>query len=117
MKNLAAVPMSAGSTAQAACGHGPGTLCSVCPSACSGTFSASTLDLHGSGISGTLPPELGAVLGLQELDLHDNSISGTIPPQLGYLSTLTSLQLQGNPVWYERSRSPQAAASKKLRLL
>ena len=34
----------------------------------------------GNGLIGSIPPELGSLVNLQDLDLSDNQLSGSIPP-------------------------------------
>ena len=50
----------------------------------------------GLGLSGEIPPELGALSHLRILDLSWNQLTGEIPAQLGNLSHLESLNLFGN---------------------
>ena len=50
----------------------------------------------GLGLSGEIPPELGALSRLRILDLSRNQLTGEIPAQLGNLSHLESLNLFGN---------------------
>lgn len=47
-------------------------------------------------LGGTLPPDLGNLVNIQNLDLSDNHISGPIPVELGDLSNLEDLYLDGN---------------------
>ena len=54
------------------------------------------LNLSGYGLSGTIPPGLGGLTGLEYLDLGRNGLSGKIPGELGGLTNLQSLWLQGN---------------------
>ena len=54
------------------------------------------LDLTGLGLSGRLPPALGALDGLVSLRLGDNRLNGSIPPELGKLAHLRELQLANN---------------------
>ena len=49
-----------------------------------------------SGLSGTLPSELGVLSDLQHLWLSWNALTGEIPSQLGALHNLWSLVLNGN---------------------
>ena len=52
----------------------------------------------GTGVSGTIPSELGALSQLQDLLLYNNpSLSGSIPSQLGQLSQLQVLYMTKNP--------------------
>ena len=54
------------------------------------------LSLANSGLTGELPPELGALTALTELRLNDNDLTGSIPPVLGDLENLTKLYLNAN---------------------
>ena len=54
------------------------------------------LDLHGNGLSGVMPPELGNLTNLQSLNLWDNQLSGGIPSELGDLTNLQRLGLWDN---------------------
>ena len=47
-------------------------------------------------LTGTIPPELGALSGLTNLDLRGNRLSGLIPSELGQLSNLEVLHLHSN---------------------
>lgn len=49
-------------------------------------------------LSGTIPPEMGALDQLRRLSLHHNSLSGTLPPQLFNATALRSIFLQGNNI-------------------
>jgi len=49
-----------------------------------------------NSLSGTLPAELGTLSNLQALNLVTNSLSGPIPPELGNLSSLSQLHLTNN---------------------
>ena len=44
------------------------------------------LDLKARGLTGSIPPELGRLDGLQSLDLSANQLTGSIPPVLGKTS-------------------------------
>ncbi len=54
------------------------------------------LELPNKGLSGSMPPELGALSGLRRLDLSRNALTGDIPPELGNLSNLLFIRLAGN---------------------
>ena len=54
------------------------------------------LFLHGSGLSGTIPPELGDLTELKWLYLHRNDLTGGIPGALNNLSKLQRLYLYDN---------------------
>ena len=47
-------------------------------------------------LSGPIPPELGKLTNLRDLDFSTNDLSGPIPPELGSLTNLTGLNLYGN---------------------
>ncbi len=44
------------------------------------------LDLSSNQLSGTIPPELGQLTGLNVLDLSGNQLRGTIPPELDFMA-------------------------------
>ena len=54
------------------------------------------IELEESGLTGTIPTQLGNLDGLIFLSLWDNQLTGAIPSQLGSLSNLTGLWLSGN---------------------
>ena len=54
------------------------------------------LDLSGSGLTGSIPPEIGNLTNLTELDLDGNQLTGSIPSEIGNLTNLTELDLEGN---------------------
>ena len=54
------------------------------------------LILSGYGLSGSIPPELGGLTGLEYLDLGRNRLSGEIPQELGVLTNLRLLDLGRN---------------------
>ena len=73
-----------------------GTVCSYEPTACDGTFGGTDLYLHGRGLGGSVPSQLGRLTALTTLALHGNRLSGSLPSQLGLLTALTTLYLHGN---------------------
>ena len=54
------------------------------------------LSLAGNNLTGSIPPELGALSNLAELGLEANNLSGAIPPELGNLSNLVVWGINGN---------------------
>ena len=50
----------------------------------------------GAGVTGSIPPELGALQGLKVLDLSHNSLTGSIPAELGNIVSLEVLDLGYN---------------------
>ncbi len=54
------------------------------------------LDLDGNELTGEIPAELGGLSNLAHLYLFDNGLSGAIPATLGGLSKLTDLWLNDN---------------------
>ena len=54
------------------------------------------LDLTGNALSGPVPPALGALTGLRYLRLYKNRLTGSVPPSLGNLTALIDLGLSNN---------------------
>ncbi len=54
------------------------------------------LNLRDNQLSGPIPPELGALTFLRHFDLSDNALTGPMPPQLGALTNLEQLELSNN---------------------
>ena len=54
------------------------------------------LYLYRNYLKGPIPPELGQLAGLQRLYLNDNDLTGSIPPELGQLARLQHLWLDNN---------------------
>ena len=54
------------------------------------------LDLAYNQLSGFIPPELGQLANLNDLFLANNQLTGPIPPELGRLANLRQLWLSGN---------------------
>ena len=48
-----------------------------------------TLDLSNSGLTGSIPPEIGNLTNLTVLSLRYNQLTGSIPPEIGNLTNLT----------------------------
>jgi len=57
-----------------------------------------TLQMDNAALSGTMPPELGALRRLARLDASRNSLSGTLPSELVGSSSLVFLELQINKI-------------------
>eukprot|EP00850_Spirogloea_muscicola_P017185 SM000145S00802 [mRNA] locus=s145:151615:158524:- [translate_table: standard] len=71
------------------------------PSAIGGAVALKYLDIevgsvHGSGLTGPIPPEIGQLKNLEVIRMRDNSLSGAIPPELGNCSSLKVLALARN---------------------
>ena len=49
-------------------------------------------------IGGTLAPELGSMLALEDILIHGNFISGTLPPEIDSLENLVQHKLGRNPI-------------------
>ena len=73
------------------------------------------LYLYASGLTGTIPTQVGDLTGLTELNLSWNQLTGGIPTQLGALTKLTKLYLYGNRL--TGSIPTQVGALTKLRQL
>ena len=54
------------------------------------------LTLRVNNLTGSIPPELGSLTGLEVLDLRWNRLSGSIPLELSSLANLSGLYLSGN---------------------
>ena len=54
------------------------------------------LYLLNSGLTGSIPPEIGNLTNLTELVLFQNELTGSIPPEMWNLTNLTKLYLNGN---------------------
>jgi hypothetical protein len=55
-----------------------------------------TLDLSNSGLTGSIPSEIGNLTNLGYLRLYNNQLTGEIPLEIGNLSNLTYLNLGDN---------------------
>ena len=49
-------------------------------------------------LNGTIPTDLGAIVGLKRLELQNNKITGQLPTQLGNLVHLQTLNIAGNSI-------------------
>jgi hypothetical protein len=58
----------------------------------------STWSMEYTCIGGTLAPELGSMLALEDILIHGNFISGTLPPEIDNLSNLVQHKLGRNPI-------------------
>ena len=63
---------------------------------CYSIENTTVLDLNDSGLTGSIPPEIGNLTNLNGLWLNDNQLTDSIPPEIGNLTNLTSLGLGGN---------------------
>ena len=54
------------------------------------------LDLSNSGLTGSIPSEIGNLNDLKHLSLGYNQLTGSIPPEIGYLTSLNFLYLHNN---------------------
>ena len=54
------------------------------------------LNLSNSGLTGSIPPEIGNLTNLTNLLLSNNQLTGSIPPEIGNLTNLTYLLLSNN---------------------
>ena len=54
------------------------------------------LDLSNSGLTGSIPMEIGDLINLERLYLHENQLTGEIPSEIGNLINLRQLNLSDN---------------------
>jgi len=71
-----------------------GVMCNVVD----GVQHVSQIYLPGYNLSGTIPAEIGNLVGLAVLSFTDNVISGPLPPEIGNLTGLVSLELNLNNI-------------------
>jgi len=53
-------------------------------------------NLPNSGLTGSIPSEIGYLTNLTELNLYNNQLTGSIPPEIGNLTNLTYMNLGSN---------------------
>ena len=70
-------------------------LCSFTGITCDFHHNIIELNLHGLGLHGTIPPEIGFLEHLEVLDISDNSFTGNIPSDLRW-APLRLLDVSGN---------------------
>lgn len=63
---------------------------------CSSSNEITGINLSGSQLSGTIPPQIGGLSKLATLVLSENTLGGVLPPQMGDLTSLTYLDLSRN---------------------
>ena len=61
-----------------------------------GVVTVTGLRLAGNNLTGTIPPEIGNLTGLEWLWLQSNQLTGPIPLEIGNLTGLASLSLSSN---------------------
>jgi Leucine-rich repeat (LRR) protein len=54
------------------------------------------LDLSGNNLTGSIPPEIGTMTGLQSLNFGTNNLSGAVPVEINYIPSLQTLDLSDN---------------------
>jgi len=81
-----------------------------------GMKSCTSLNISGSLIAGTIPPQIGEMTRLESLLLEKTSISGTLPSELSSLVDLELLSVYQNPQ-LSGSLPPEFSAMSKLRTL
>jgi len=59
-------------------------------------LNTTSLNLLNSGLTGSIPSEIGNLTNLTYLYLYNNELSGSIPPEIGNLTNLTWLWLYDN---------------------
>ena len=63
---------------------------------CYSIANTTELDLSSYNLSGTIDPEIGALINLTYLNLRFNNLTGSIPESIGNLTNLTTLSLSDN---------------------
>jgi hypothetical protein len=63
---------------------------------CYSIENTTVLILTNSGLTGSIPPEIGNLTNLTVLRLYSNQLTGSIPPEIGNLTNLTDLWLSNN---------------------
>lgn len=58
-----------------------------------GAGNITQLSLAENGLSGSIPPEIGALASLERLDLSSNAVTGVLPAEIGNLRKLEALNL------------------------
>ncbi|KAK8633942.1 hypothetical protein V6N13_014773 [Hibiscus sabdariffa] len=58
-----------------------------------------SLDLSANGLTGEIPKELGALIGLRSLNLSENLLTGNIPDSIGSMESMESLDLSMNRLY------------------
>ena len=59
-------------------------------------FYTTELNLPNSGLTGSIPPEIGNLTNLERLYLENNQLTGSIPPEIGNLTNQSVLNLENN---------------------
>ena len=54
------------------------------------------LNLQLNQLTGSIPPEIGNLINLESMSISWNQLSGSIPPEIGNLTNLTYLDLRNN---------------------
>ena len=54
------------------------------------------IEIENSGLTGSIPPEIGNLTNLIGLELESCQLTGSIPPEIGNLTNLTGLDFDGN---------------------
>ena len=62
---------------------------------CYSIENTTVLNLSNSGLTGSIPPEIGNLTNLTELDLSGNQLTGSIPPEIGNLTNLRGRIISG----------------------